>query len=108
MYATVRRYTARKGSARALAADLQQTFLPVVSAIPGFVAYYYAEGDPEAGRDVLVTVTVCETRDGVEDSVRKAAAWVKEHAANIDVSAPMVTTGEVLASKVKTAAAYAR
>ena len=97
MYATVRRYTAKKGAAQSLRAELEKTFLPVVRSIKGFANYYYISGGEEHGRDVLLTVTVCQTQEGVDESVRKAAEWVKAHARDADVSPPMVTTGEVYA-----------
>ena len=97
MYATVRRYTAKKGAAQKLRAELEKSFLPVVRAIKGFQNYYYIGGGEENGRDVLVTVTVCQTRDGVDESVRKAAEWVKQHGKDSDISPPSVTTGEVFA-----------
>ena|SRR5438094_409719 len=97
MYATIRRYTAKKGAAQSLRAELEKSFLPVVRSIKGFSNYYYVYGGEENGRDVLITMTVCQTRDGVDDSVRKAAEWVKQHARDADVSQPMVTTGEVFA-----------
>ena len=98
MYATIRRYTAKKGSAKALTADLQKSFLPVVRSIKGFANYFYVLGGEENGRDILITVTVCQTKEGVEESVKKAATWVKEHGKDADISAPQVTTGEVLGS----------
>ena len=96
MYATVRRYTAKKGAAAGLRAELKKSFLPVVRSIKGFEKYYYVSGGEENGRDVLLTVTVCQTREGVEESVRKAAEWVKQHARDADVASPVITSGEVL------------
>ena len=98
MHATIRRYTAKKGSARGLSAELQKSFLPIVRSIKGFANYFYVLGGEENGRDILITVTVCQTKEGVEESVRKAATWVKEHGKDADISAPQITTGEVLGS----------
>ena len=98
MHATIRRYTAKKGEAKRLAAELQKSFLPQVRSIKGFAHYYYVFGGEENGRDVLITVTVAETREAVDESVRRAAAWVKEHGKDSDITAPQVTTGEVVAT----------
>jgi hypothetical protein len=62
----------------------------VVTTIPGFVSYVaIRSGD---GGSV---VTVCEDREGVEESTRRAADWVK---ANIGVAVdpPTVTEGEAI------------
>src|ERR1044071_6796082 len=96
MYATIRRYTAKKGSAKALSTELQKSFLPVVRSIKGFANYFYVLGGEENGHDILITVTVCQTKEGVEESVRKAATCVKEHGKDADISAPQVTPGDVV------------
>ena len=51
MYATIRRYTAKKGAAQSLRAELEKSFLPVVRSIKGFSNYYYVYGGEENGRD---------------------------------------------------------
>jgi hypothetical protein len=101
MYATVRRYTANKNSVRDASRRIEKEFRPIISAIPGFVSYALLEGDEERGQDVLVTVTICETRVGVDESIMVAASWVKEHLSTLGISAPTVTTGEVLVSVQK-------
>lgn len=101
MYMTIRRYTAKKGTVRELAKRLEQTFLPTLDSISGFVSYSLVDGGNEGGRDVLVTITSCETRDGVDESIRRAATWVKSNAAEFDVTAPVVTTGEVAVTSSK-------
>ena len=40
--------------------------------------------------------TVYETEDGVEESNKAAAAWIKEHLPNLAGSAPQVLAGEVV------------
>lgn len=72
-----------------------------MSTIPGFISYVLLEGEQEQGHDVLVTVTTCETRAGVDESITVAANWVKQNLPGLGISAPSVTTGEVLASARK-------
>ena len=100
MYATVRRYTANKGSIRDASKRIEE-FRPIITAIPGFVSYTLLEGEEERGQDVLVTVTICDTRAGVDESIKVAASWVKENLTGLGISAPIVTTGEVLFSAQK-------
>lgn len=95
MFATVRRYTANKGAVRDAAGKVEKSFVPILGSIPGFVSYQLIDAGEENGKDVLVTITTCETHDGVDESVRRAATWVKENMAGFGLSAPMVSTGEV-------------
>ena len=101
MYATVRRYTANKGSVRDASKRLEKEFRPIITAIPGFVSYALIEGEEERGQDVLITVTICDTRAGVDESIKVAASWVKANMTGLGISAPTVTTGEVLVSAQK-------
>src|SRR5262249_55727041 len=98
MYAVVRRYTIKPGGARELAARAEQEFVPIIKAVPGFVSYMYMEGGQEWGRDVLATVSIFDSRDGAEESVRRAAKWVGDNLTEFAPSQPAITAGEVLAS----------
>jgi hypothetical protein len=49
MYATIRRYTANKGSIRGSVKKIQDIFLPILKSIPGFVSYNFIEGGEEDG-----------------------------------------------------------
>ena len=94
MYATVRRY---EGVANAFEAGRQvrETFLPVISDIPGFVAYYWVD----AGGGVMVSLSVFQDKAGAEESNRKAAAVVRDNLASLLPKPPQVTAGEVVAHK---------
>jgi hypothetical protein len=97
MYATIRRYTANKGTIRGSVKKIQDIFLPMLKSIPGFVSYNFIEGGEEDGRDVVVTTTFCQTREGCEESARRAAAFVKENLGDIGLRMSNTTTGELLA-----------
>ena len=43
-----------------------------------------------------VSITVCQDKPGTDESVRIAGAWVKENAAGITISPPMVSEGPVI------------
>ncbi len=97
MYATVRRYTANKGSIRGSVKKINEVFLPILKSIAGFVSYNFIEGGEEDGRDVVVTTTFCQTREACDESARQAAAFVKEHLGDIRLRMSNTTTGELLA-----------
>lgn len=108
MYATVRRYTIDPGTAREVGRLADAGFLAVARTIPGFVNYTIMEGGTENGRDVLVTISIFESREGVDESVRRAAVWVKDNVMQFHPSAPSVTTGEILATTAVKAQQYSR
>lgn len=97
MYATVRRYTANKGSIRGSVKKIQEIFIPMLKSIPGFVSYNFIEGGEEDGRDVVVTTTFCQTREACDESARRASAFVREHMNDIGIKMANTTSGELLA-----------
>jgi hypothetical protein len=60
----------------------------LISSVPGFVSYWGFRSDGGGS-----TVTVCQDKNGTDESSRRAADWVKE---NVDsqVAAPSITEGE--------------
>jgi restriction endonuclease Mrr len=63
----------------------------VMRSAKGFVSYsLFRTGDGG------VSVTICQDKAGTEDSVQKAAAWVKENASGIGVSPPKVSEGPIV------------
>ena len=94
MYATVRRYegvTDPKEAGR----EVEEGFIPIISEVPGFVAYYWVD----AGDGVMVSMSVYEDQSGAEESIRRAADYVQEHMASLLPNAPQVAAGEVVAHK---------
>ena len=90
MYAAIRRYKAKPGSASELARRGQEGFVPLVSNLPGFIAYY----GMTVGNDV-VTVSIFEDQAGEEQSTRLATEWVKQHLAEFLNGPPEVIAGHV-------------
>lgn len=92
MYATTRRYegVADPGEAARL---VNESFLPLISKVPGFVAYYWAD----AGGGVMVSTSVFQSREGVEESNKQAADWVRKNMAPLLPNPPQITAGEVVA-----------
>jgi hypothetical protein len=101
MYTAIRRYTVAPGRFPEIARRAESTFLPVVRSLPGFVAYFLVDGGQENGRDVLATVSVFETKEGLDESVRRAALWVRENLMpSDDARGPEVTAGPARIARI--------
>jgi hypothetical protein len=94
MYATVRRYDGVTDPGEA-GRRVKEGFVPIIGAVPGMLAYYWVD----AGNGVMVSTSVFESRDGAEESNRKAADWVTENLASLLPNPPQITAGEVVAHR---------
>jgi hypothetical protein len=92
MYATVRRYDGVTDPAEA-GRRVNEGFVPLISKMPGFVAYFWAD----AGGGVMVSTSVFQDKAGVDESNRLAADWVRENLAPLLPNPPQITAGEVVA-----------
>lgn len=93
---TVRRYEGVTDSKEA-ARRVREGFIPLISNIPGFVSYYWVD----EGDNVMVSVSVFETREAEEESNRLAKDFVKEHIAPLLPKSPQITAGQVVARAKK-------
>ena len=96
MYATTRRYEGVTDPVEA-GRRVNEGFVPLISKMPGFVAYYWAD----AGGGVMVSTSVFQDRAGVEESNRQAADWVRQNMAPLLPNPPQITAGEVVAHTAK-------
>ena len=92
MHASVRRYRVR--DVDTLVSKVEDEFVDQVKEIDGFVGYYVIDGDD----GTVASVTVGDTAQAVAESVRLAAAWVRDSVADIVEGEPEVTVGEVRVS----------
>jgi hypothetical protein len=90
MYATIRRYEGDSGLADRLA-ERGDEVRALISGVAGFRAYYLVRSD-----DGSASITVCDTREGAEESNRVAAEWLRENLPDAATTAPRVTAGEVV------------
>jgi hypothetical protein len=95
MYVAVRRFEGVTDS-RKVAQVAKEGFVPIISEMPGFVAYYYVD----AGDGVIASTSVFEHKDAEEQSTYRAGEFVQEHLAPLLPNPPQVTAGEVEAYKV--------
>jgi hypothetical protein len=96
MYAAVRRYEGVTDPKK-VAKVGQEGFVPIISELPGFVAYYAVD----AGDGVVLSTSVFEHKDAEEQSTFLAGEFVAEHLATLLPNPPQITAGEVLTYKAK-------
>ena len=94
MYVAVRRYEGATDPQR-VAQLVDEIFVPIISELPGFVAYYAVD----AGDGVVLSTSVFEHKDAEEQSTFLAGEFVAEHLATLLPNPPQVTAGEVIAYK---------
>lgn len=61
----------------------------LITGVPGFVSYTAFRSDGG-----VRTVTVCEDKEGTEESSKRAAAWIKENVADASVNPPEIAEGD--------------
>jgi hypothetical protein len=94
MYATLRRYEGVVDPDE-VAKRTRESFIPLISNIDGFIAYYLID----AGNGVLVSTSVFETQAHEEESNEVAAAWVKANVGELEPNPPVITAGHIVANK---------
>ena len=96
MYVAVRRYEGVTDSQK-VTKVAKEGFVPLISEMPGFVAYYLVD----AGDSVTVSTSVFEHKAAEEQSTFRAGEFVGEHLATLLPNPPQITAGEVVAYKAK-------
>jgi hypothetical protein len=96
MYVAVRRYEGVTDTQK-VGQVAQEGFVPIISEMPGFVAYYWVD----AGDGVTVSTSVFEHKDAEEQSTFRAGEFIAEHLAPLLPNPSQVTAGEVVAYKAK-------
>ena len=89
MFTVVRTYT----GAPNLAEELKKRSKDVeseISTVPGFIAYYLVRTP-----DGVAAVTICDSRDGCDESTRRAANWLRHNLPTLRLHTPQVISGEV-------------
>jgi hypothetical protein len=74
---------------------VQEGFVPLISEIPGFIAYYWGD----AGDGVMVSTSVFEHKDAEEQSTFVAGEFTVEDLSPLSPNPPQVTAGEVVVYK---------
>ena len=96
MYAAVRRdegVTDPREAGRLV----DESFVPLLEHVPGFIAYYWLD----AGDGEMASLSVYENQAGADESVRIAHDWVAENASTLLPNPPYVIEGDVVATATK-------
>ncbi|KOU23390.1 hypothetical protein ADK52_18130 [Streptomyces sp. WM6372] len=93
MYAVVRRYEGVTDPAEA-GRRVDEGFVPLLRQVPGFVAYYWVD----VGGGAMISTSVFEDQAGAEESVKRAADFVRDSLASLLPNPPQVMAGQVVAA----------
>ena len=93
MYASVRIYRGITDPEE-VARRVSEGFVPLVSAIDGFVGYHFVD----AGDGVMCSTSVFSDSAGAQASDEKAAGWARENLAELMSGPPEILEGEVVSS----------
>ena len=95
MYTVIRRYEGIDSSrVDELVRRAEEDFVPIVSEVSGFVGFYAIDG----GDGVIATVSVFEDQAGADESVKRAANFVKG-VSDLLPNPPQITAGPVRISE---------
>ena len=90
MYIAVRRYEG-VSDVQKVRQLVDEGFVPILSEIPGFVAFYWVD----VGDGVVASTSVYEHKHAEEQSTIEAREFVQEHLAPLMPNPPQLTAGEV-------------
>jgi hypothetical protein len=96
MFAAIRRYHTDPDSLDEVVRQVNEGFVPLISDMPGFVAYIALD----AGQGEYGTVSVFEDQASAEESNRVAEEWVNENLREL-LPNPDYAAGEVVAYRAK-------
>src|SRR6202046_1350751 len=97
MFASIRRYNVRRGSAEELARHVREGFVPMMRQMEGFLSYYLLDGGP----NVLITISIFDSADEAFASNEKAADWVRNNVLEFTKGMPEVMVGDTLIAEVR-------
>jgi hypothetical protein len=92
MYAVIRAYAGNSDFADTLL-EHEDEIRQLIGGIDGFKAYYLLKLTEGTS-----TISIFESQEGAEESSRAAVAWTAENLSHLDVAAPYITSGEVVAA----------
>lgn len=90
MHAVIRSYTGVPGLGRRLSQrrkDIEKTMQKAT----GFMAYYLVDTP-----DGTISLTICRSKEGTEESNRLAAGWLRENMPDVAQHSPQISSGDVV------------
>ena len=94
MYATIRRYEKVADPAKA-ASEVEEKFVPLISALPGFVEYYWID----LGGGAMLSVSVFKSLSDAIHANNQSRIWVQEKLRSVLPDAIRVEAGSIVAHK---------
>ena len=80
MHTPIRKYYIIPGTVEEWMRRVQEGFVPLISQVPGFQAYYALK----VREDEAVPISTLDTQAGAEETVRRAAVWVANNLATLN------------------------
>ena len=96
MFATTRRYEGVKDP-KAAAKKVDEVFVPLISALPGFIEYFWID----MGNGAMVSITIFKSLSEAIDANEKARIWAKEHLSSVLAPSVQFEAGPIVAYKGK-------
>ena len=90
MYIVVRQYSDANDLFDILAQN-EQSVRDIIGSVPGLVSYSLVRTDTGG-----FSVTACEDKEGTDESLRRASAWIAENAPGVTGATPTITEGEAM------------
>jgi hypothetical protein len=92
MYAAIRQAKAKPGHAEELGRTIKEGAIPIISAVPGFMAYYVIY----APDDTVTAVSIFDSYAGADESNRRAVAWIEENLTPLMAGPATAVAGPVI------------
>src|SRR6266852_9684495 len=92
VYAAIRQGKARAGMAEELARRIKEGAIPIISDVPGFIAYYVVYG-PD---DTVTAISIFNNHAGAEESNRRGLAWIEQNLAPLLIGPATAVAGPVI------------
>src|SRR5713101_2658696 len=92
MYAAIRQGKAKAGMAEELARRIKEGAIPIISDVPGFMAYYVVY----APDDTVTAISIFNSYAGAEESNRRAIAWIEQNLAPLLAGPATALAGPVI------------
>lgn len=96
MFSTVRRYEGVKDP-KAAAKKVNEVFVPLIAALPGFVEYRWID----LGGGAMMSITIFKSLSEAKDANEQSKIWVKSLLSSVLEPAVRVEAGSIVAYNAK-------
>ena len=92
VYAAIRQGKAKTGMAEELTRRIKEGAIPIISDVPGFMAYYVVY----APDDTVMAISIFNDYAGAEESNRRALTWIEQNLAPLLTGPATALAGPVI------------